>query len=81
MTKLSNWMTGTPPAIGEYNVSNSRDPLLRRWWDGIAWSRVYSEHAKKKTKLLRRQHHGQPYGVLWRGLVDSFKAVTPLTTR
>lgn len=81
MIKLTNWMTGTPPAIGEYNVSNSGDPVLRRWWDGSAWSLAYSEYAKQKTKRLRRCHHGRPYGISWRGLRDGFMAVMPLATR
>ena len=80
MSRLSRWMNGTPPAVGEYNVSNCGDPTRRRRWDGIAWSWSYGETDKRKTKLLRRAGHGKPYGVRWRGLV-SLEAVAPLATR
>jgi hypothetical protein len=81
MTTLSRWMTGTPPAVGEYNVSNCGDPTRRRWWDGIAWSWSYNQYDKLKTKRHLRAGHGKPYGIEWRGLVNEFMAVAPLATK
>lgn len=65
---LTDWQSGPPPIVGEWNASLWRTEA-RRWWDGKAWSKVFlvSDNAQERNELasLCRTpiHHME-----WRGL-------------
>ena len=80
---LTDWSNRKPELIGEYNASCSRDPKLRRWWNGKSWSLSYLatdlEHLQRRYRRAVSSHRvGDIY---WRGLAvkpENFVAPEPL---
>lgn len=69
---LTDWQSGPPALVGEYNASAARDICTRRWWNGECWSRCWyvgrvdeeeaSSRARRNTLLWTVDE------MYWRGL-------------
>ncbi len=68
-TTLTQWFSpDTPPVhIGEYNASCYGQDIIRRWWDGHAWSPAYVVGTKRPT-LGAYDTPGTQKMIWWRGL-------------
>lgn len=69
---LTDWQSGPPPMVGEWNASTQRNIYARRWWNGDAWSVRYFDNSKQITKngyaALLASDADRCSGILWRGL-------------
>lgn len=68
---LTDWQSGPPPMVGEWNASfGANFPNRRRWWDGERWSHVWidgltSQELSNKSAAIRIE---DAEGMVWRGL-------------
>lgn len=68
---LTDWQSGPPPMVGEWNASFGINfANRRRWWDGERWSHVWidgvtSQELSNKSAAIRIE---DAEGMVWRGL-------------
>lgn len=67
---LTDWQSGPPPMVGEWNASNQKDSHMRRWWDGWEWSGLYYEAMSEPFRNVRASiKYGTNQNLIqWRGL-------------
>lgn len=56
MEDLTDWQRGKPPSVGWWNASLTRNPKVRRWWNGSYYSEpiyvgIHSDEYTEKMKL------------------------------
>lgn len=62
---LTDWQSGPPPMVGEWEIQEGTT-LWRRWWDGEFWSFAWPP---AKPCLERREFkHPKRFQTAWRGL-------------
>lgn len=64
---LTDWQSGPPPMVGEWNASTFEFPTVRRWWDGVGWSACYGKDDSTKDMAASTKDKND-YPILWRGL-------------
>lgn len=66
---LTDWQSGPPPMVGEWNASNCHDVDAKRWWNGEHWSAVYWDDNDQILKNRRASValNGRVWGINWRG--------------
>jgi uncharacterized membrane protein len=69
---LTDWQSGPPPMVGEWNASAFKRDDTRRWWDGDKWSMNYInrdciEH-RARMAHMRASRGDSKKGIEWRGL-------------
>lgn len=68
---LTDWQSGQPPMVGEWNASSDRDCTERRWWNGQHWSMWWRNEEKNQRIVNRFAAAGSliPFEYIkWRGL-------------
>lgn len=76
---LTDWQSGPPPMVGEWNASLQRRDHARRWWDGQHWSRAWRRSEGNQTDwdyYAGRRSQCSPEAMQWRGL-----SAEPITGR
>jgi len=74
---LTDWQSGPPPAVGEWNSSYNNgfnaNRSNKRWWNGEYWSCIYfdsdPQDAKNDCAGLKSTHDDESRFV-WRGLAE-----------
>lgn len=69
---LTDWQSGPPPMVGEWNASIHQHADARRWWNGKEWSIRYYEC---ENQISKNGYASVPCGaadrlagIEWRGL-------------
>jgi hypothetical protein len=68
---LTQWQSGFPTIVGEYNASIHRNDEIRRWFDGSKWSLAFNAERSKTVKdsaAKRQAHEDVLCYIKWRGL-------------
>lgn len=69
---LTDWQSGPPPMVGEWNASGYRFENTRRWWNGKNWSMNYSQHSSEEHRNQMAKTDISPSDrereMEWRGL-------------
>ncbi len=70
---LTDWQSGPPPMLGEWNASAYQDPGMRRWWNGDLWSMGWSKNhhqdtANQRAKITTAKNFSER--IFWRGLSE-----------
>ena len=72
MSKLTAWYPPDvkPVRVGEYSASMSKDPPLKRWWDGRLWSKYYFNYESVEEIEHCRSQFSPFQFYPWRGLAS-----------
>lgn len=69
---LTDWQSGPPPMVGEWNASRFEHEENRMWWNGEFWSAsFYHDTPEKQRNTLAGKKNSAghwAHGVKWRGL-------------
>jgi len=66
---LTDWQSGPPPMVGEWNATFLRSDDARRWWDGESWSNVWHKKITIDGACFRAsQKSANQNCIFWRGL-------------
>jgi hypothetical protein len=78
--ELTDWSKDQPPAglVGWLNASTTRNPNVRRWWDGRVFSRGVAVNVTTDAEMRKRQQRPATMSELcdieWRGLAQEPQA-------
>lgn len=68
---LTDWQSGPPPMVGEYEVwaSDNAASGWPRWWNGSAWSfAMLPPYSQERKDILAGTLHSAEWRPKWRGL-------------
>lgn len=78
---LTDWQSGSPPMVGEWNASRWGDLQNRMWWHGKTWSSSYSpeQSEDQRNRLAKEPNNGgiSRHEIQWRGLSEEPILVKP----
>ena len=65
---LTDWQSGPPPMVGEWNASWGHNVKTRRWWNGDVWSFAFEEIFPQEEKNCNASQRYPFNDIEWRGL-------------
>lgn len=78
---LTDWQSGPPPMVGEWNASRWSQSENRMWWHGASWSESYqpdqSEWRRNRSAKTLNPGGVSNLEIKWRGLSEEPILVTP----